>query len=525
MKARRSVLKMSFYLFALSVLAKSIGFFREIVVAHFFGATAFVDAYVGAFTLMHLCTIWMHSALYSGGIPFFICLLHQKGSKSLTSFINMLFFLLLGIGLLCATGALVFASQLSQLFFPGFSPKTQMLLVQIMRFLWVFGVFRVASFVLETYLQALDYQITVRIGWLLQSLVLLVVLASGFSFWGGFAWPLGQSVGQVATVLFLLGICLFAIPGDKRLFRSFAPSGEGCWGEFLRKTLPVVLTNAQYFLYQMVDRYFASLLAVGSMACMNYATVLWGLTALLNEPLAPLLTRFSVNYAKGDAPAFRQDMEKALRATLWLFVTLTVGYVVLLPDVVDLVFVHGKFTAHDAVRTWQGARILAFQAPAVCLGSIFGQMVLASGASHVSMAFSAVTLTLNGFLDWLLVDSWGLNGLLFATTAATYVGVLLGYLYIRRKFTWSVRQIQGYLFKLFFWGSLTGLAGLGVRHILPFGSLVAAGITTLCLFSVGYLLYRLFALRSEIPVGWAPEDIVTRIWVPLMQRLRPGGRN
>ncbi|PIE55288.1 MAG: hypothetical protein CSA35_02315 [Dethiosulfovibrio peptidovorans] len=501
----------SFALIFLAFFSKGLGFLKEVIVSHLWGASVLVDGYIMSFTIMHLCTIWVQGFL-SYSVPFLVGFCSKKGEAALSNFVGRL--LLLGVlGALCIPALVLFKKTFFiSIFFPGASSEALEVALGLMGFLWGFGAFRILSFVLESYFQALDLQLLARVGWALQTFVLVCVLLLGASWMGLLAWPLGLSLGQLVTFLLLASVAFFVLSPERRpVVRKGLFEGFAVWRSFAVRGTPGVLMCGQSVIYQIVDRYFASLLSVGSLACMNYATVLWGLTALLNEPLAPLLTRFSVHYAKDDMVALQSDMEKAIRATLWLFVTFTVGFVVLLPDVVGLVFVHGQFTFHDAVRTYQGARILAFQAPAICLGSILSHMILASGASHVSMIFSACTLTLNGLLDWLLVEGWGLNGLLFATTVATYVGAVLAYMYVRWRFSWSLRRVGGYVYKLLVWSWATGSVGWVVRQSLPLSSSVAACITVVVLFLSGYVLYRFFALRTEIPTGWSPEDILSRV--------------
>ena len=508
----------SLILIFFTILAKGIGFIRSIFVARFLGATVYTDAYLGAFTIMHMCTIWISSALNGGGIPFLIRLRAQKGDEYASLFTGKVFTGALFCALLFATLPVFFSDFLASLFFPGFSEETRTILRLMMKVLWGFGFFRVFCFVLESHVFALNYQVIARAGWIVQSCGIVLGLAGSYWLIGGYSWAAGQSLGQGANLLVLLFFCFALSPGEKLRFRGTIASED--WKIFFKKTLPAGLSSIQTFVYQIVDRYFASSLAVGSISCMNYATVLWGLVLIINEPLRPLLTRFSSHYAQGNRDLLRHDMEKALRATLWLYCTVMVGYVVLLPDMVSVVFLHGKFSWEDALRTFQGARILAFRAPGVCLQMILGNVLLAMGASHVVSALTAVSLFTNGFLDWLLVDRWGLNGLLFATTTATYVSVGCTYLCVRKRIAWSIRPVLLHMLKLLLWSLLLIFAGLWVRRQISLSPFFAACATTGVLVILGYGLYALLRIRSEIPVGWAPEDILRRIFEPLICRLR-----
>ncbi len=513
----------SLLLLCMTIFAKGIGFIRSIFVARFLGATVYTDAYLGAFTIMHMCTIWISSALDGGGIPFLVRLRIQKGDEYASLFTGRILAGGLFFALIFATLPIFFSDFLGSLFFPGFSGETRSILSLMMKILWGFGFFRVLSFILESHVFALNYQVIARFGWIVQSCGIVLGLAGFYWFIGGYSWPVGQSLGQGANFLVLLVFCFALSSKEKLRFRGTTVSQD--WKIFLKKTVPAGLSSIQTFVYQVVDRYFASSLAVGSISCMNYATVLWGLVLIVNEPLRSLLTRFSSHYAQGNTNLLRCDMEKALRATLWIYCTVMVGYVVLLPDVVSVVFLHGKFGWNDALRTFQGARILAFRAPGVCLQMILGNALLATGASHVASALTAVSLFTNGFLDWLLVDRWGLNGLLFATTTATYVSVACTYVCVRKRIVWSMAPILVHMVKLFFWSLLLIFGGLWVRSQISLPPFLAACVTVGALFVLGYGFYALFRIRSDIPVGWAPEDILRRIGAPLVRHLKRGRQN
>lgn len=83
---RRIILMLVF----LSVISKCLGFFREIVLAYFYGASAVSDAYLISITIPTVIFAFVGTALATSYIPLYTSIEKEKGEKEALRFSNNL---------------------------------------------------------------------------------------------------------------------------------------------------------------------------------------------------------------------------------------------------------------------------------------------------------------------------------------------------------------------------------------------------------------------------------------------------
>jgi len=74
----------------LSLISKCLGFFREIVLAYFYGASAVSDAYLISITIPTVIFAFVGTALATSYIPLYTSIEKEKGEKEALRFSNNL---------------------------------------------------------------------------------------------------------------------------------------------------------------------------------------------------------------------------------------------------------------------------------------------------------------------------------------------------------------------------------------------------------------------------------------------------
>ena len=230
----------------------------------------------------------------------------------------------------------------------------------------------------------------------------------------------GIAVGNLAMVLVLLPSAARRLPRPTLVLRrspvtlaAFAPVGAY-----------MLLRHGQIY----VERFIGSWLPAGSMSHLNYAQKIGQIPATLALLVAtvtlPMLAR---RMADGRTAAARERQVADLRLILGLVLAATVFLVVFAPQVVEVLFGRGAFTAADVTATAAILRVyvlgLAGQAVVEIVCREFFSRTRPSWYPAAAMAVGLVATALAGAV---LSPLWGAPGIAVANAVGiTVTGALL----------------------------------------------------------------------------------------------------
>lgn len=251
----------------------------------------------------------------------------------------------------------------------------------------------------------------------------------------------GQEQGAVLTaigiligVAFMVAVVAWAYVQKRK---SVWMSGAGVgWDTFrdhkdLKRVMGafapylLILTCSQVI--YTVERHVASELGSGTMSALSYAFRLaqfpnWVFIAALTTVLLPSLSK-----ARGaqDGEQVRVSWQRAVKATLWLTVPLSIGLCLLRVPLVALLFQHGSFDEHSLQTT---ADILAGYALAIvpiALTQVGLRYYMAVERMRVPTSLALVTLVINVGVDVLWAPRIGPAALGVGAASGAWVGALL----------------------------------------------------------------------------------------------------
>ncbi|MCG8468188.1 MAG: murein biosynthesis integral membrane protein MurJ [Gemmatimonadetes bacterium] len=323
------------------------GFFRDVVIANFFGLGFAVDAYVVALRIPNFIrNIVGDAALSASFVPVYSSLLgaasEPKGARRLA--LGILGPLLAFAGLFAAIGVLA-APWLVAVFASGFDASASALTVRMVRILfpmagvmivvaWCLGVLTshrrfylpFVAPVLWNLAQIVGVILGARLGW--QPLVVVL------------AWS--TLIGSVLQ----LGVQL---PAVRRLVGSLRPRWDPNWGpsrQVIRNAGPAALGQGVFQISSLTDAALASLLLDGALAGLYYAQRL----ALL--PIA----LFGVSVAVSSLPEMSREgrieglgahLEDGVRRIAYFVIPAAVVLGVFGDRFVSVIFLRGAFRPED----------------------------------------------------------------------------------------------------------------------------------------------------------------------------------
>lgn len=427
-----SKLRIAGILFLLSTFfLKFSSMLRDMVIAHYFGASYVTDAYNAAMTIPNALILFMLTGMKDAFLPsYYKYEKLGKGFSHLTNIVKGTFWI--------STAIAVFGAVLSPLLmrwlYPSF-PHDGMKIAVWTAVIYFLSVALVGvNAVYEGYF---DSQKKFSFSTFSQTIVVLCTIVGMLVLHkqlGIYSVPLGYFVGTVLS--FLLKLVYL---GPQRFLRWNQRTDWKEISSFYLVFLPIGLTIAVGQINLFVNTLFSARLGEGVVSNLNYAFRLVNIPqAIFGVTIAtlvfPLLAEAKV---KEDMQLFRLGIEKGLNY-MFLFLAPTIaGMMVLMKELVQVTYERGAF---DAVATAHTSEYALFFTGSVLFYSI--QAVIAKGfytleKGHYILRAGLLSIGANVLFNALLSNWLGAVGLALSTS-------LVGLVYSATTFTTLYRISGGF---------------------------------------------------------------------------------
>lgn len=442
------------------------GLIREVVFAKYFGAGMVFDAFLAAFRIPNLARdLLAEGALSSAFVATFSRYLATKSEEDAYRLSNRLATVLVPLlAFVCCLG-IVFAPQLVDLMFPGFSevPGKRGLTVKLARIMIPFLVFIALA---AKAMGVLNAKGVFGVPALASAFFNITSLAAGLTL--GFA--VGPLLGIKPIVGMAIGTLLGGVvqygcqwPSLRKIGLRFRPDFE-LSDPGLRHMLllmgPAVIGAAAVQINVVVNSIFASQITDsvgnvmdGPVSWLGYAFRFMQLPlGLFGVAIASAtLPAISQSAGHGRINEFRDTLSRSLGLVFLLTIPSAVGLTILSESLVGVVFQRGEFSAIDTEQT---AEALSFY----CLGlagyaaiKVLTPAYYALGDVRIPMIAGITAIFLNYSLNWAFVRvlGWGHGGLAFSTSLVAIFNFLILFWMMKvklggihgRRLTWSVLKI------------------------------------------------------------------------------------
>ncbi len=403
-----------------TALARAVGLGREVVLAHFFGASAAYDAFLVAYFVPNLLRrLFGEGGLAAAFTPLYVQELREgRGGP----FARTTLLLLAGVLVPVCLAGILLVPYYIPILAAGFPQEKLELAFLLARwsfpFLGLVSISALAGALLNAHRRFFLPAVAPAL-WSLG----LIAGAAGLSRLAspaalGLAW--GLLLGGAGMVALQLPASLPHLAGPGRADpRSIRKLGG--------RLLPVLGGLAVAELNMLVDNRLASYLADGSVATLQYAMRLFqlpiGILAVsISNAALPILARRAADPGRA---GFSAALRRGVGLGAVLLIPATLGLLALGRDAVALLFQHGAFTAADTART--ASALYAYLAGLWAYGLVylFSRAFYALGRPAIPVATAAAAVAVNVGLDLAWVWKWGTFGLALATGIAGWTDALL----------------------------------------------------------------------------------------------------
>ena len=424
------VAKTAVSLMFVTLLAKVLGFVRELVLASSYGASSYSDAYLAALNIHNVIFSIIGVGLSTTFIPVYYDVIREKGEACSEKFINNVFNIVAVMCIILAISGYIFSDYLVKVFAIGFKGDTFNLAVDFTQ-IFIVGIISIGfSNVITAYLQIKGNFVIPGIITIPCNLIIVVSMILSLRY-GVYVMAYGTLIGTISQ--FIIQIPFACKEGLRiRLYINLKD-------EYIKKMIylicPVIIGVAVNQINIMVDKTIASTLVEGSISALNYSNRLnlfvTGLfISSISVVIYPMLSKLS---SEDNKEKFRRSVVQSINSVILLVVPISIGAIVLATPIVKLLFQRGEFDARATSMTAIALIMYSIGMVAFGLRDILGKVFYALQDTKTPMINGAMAMIMNIVLNIILVKYLQLAGLALATSISAIVCIFLLFGSLKKK--------------------------------------------------------------------------------------------
>lgn len=413
----------------ITLMCKCFGFVREMILAYFFGTTYVVDAFLMASIIPEVLFCWLGTIVIAY-TPKFTEIKHRLGEDEAQKYTYNIMGLLLMLSSICAFFTLVFSNQIVAFAAPGFTGDIFYLTRDFLMFSVFSIMFVYISRIMISYLDCNGKFLKSRMSNLVvSSSQIIVIFAAGM---------LGSLEILIFSVI-VAAIAQFVVVGVfasmERLHFKVSFKFDEHIKSTLKFVLPIFISSMIMQINTFVDKSFASRLAEGSIAALNYADkIKLFIVAIFSIAIVtiiyPVLSK-AVSEKKMDE--VKALFTKSLNIILVLFIPITFGAILLARPAMTVVYMRGAFDSNSLDMTVIAFIMYAIGVMFIALSDVLTRVFYSLQDAKSALIVGAITVSINIGLNFVLVDILGHAGLALSTSIAAICSIPLYLFFLRRR--------------------------------------------------------------------------------------------
>ncbi len=435
----KQLLKSTAIVGGMTLISRILGFVRDVVAAHFFGASWGYDAFIIAAKIPNFFRrLFAEGAFSQAFVPILSEYRSQKTQEEVQQFVNRVSGCLGSSLVIVTLIGILMAPLFVFIFAPGFATSdgdsrltlaTQMLRITFPYLLFI-SLTAFAGGILNCYGR---FAVPAFTPVFLNLMIIISV------FW--FSPILPDPVVALAIGILLGGIVqfLFQMPFLKKI--QLLPRPQFYWQDpgvrrILILMVPALLGVSVNQLNLMLSSVFASFLPVGSVSWLYYAERLMefplgGFGVALATVVLPRLSR---QHAKAQSGDFSATLDWGIRWVMLMGMPAALGLALLAGPLLTTLFQSGQFTEQDVVLSQSCLVAYALGIMGFMFVKILGSAYYAKQDIKTPVRIATLTVVANAILSIILIMPFSHTGLALATSIAALLNAsLLGFGLIKRN--------------------------------------------------------------------------------------------
>ncbi|MDO4845572.1 MAG: lipid II flippase MurJ [Oscillospiraceae bacterium] len=472
-----NIFKTIFSVSTVLLVAKLLGFIRQIIIANAFGATIETDVISLSQGIITDFDFIIMQTMLTAFVPVYLSVKKNEINEKhfVSNYIKLVF-----TGILILSILVFFAAPLiSRFIAPSYEEKYSLKVTNSIR-LYAFSLVIFALIaVFNALLKANKRFVSGELISINQSVVFIVLVVL-----------FGKKVGVNILILafFVSAVINVIVIGWQSKKYWIIERGRLTIDENIKQIIhmivPLLVGHAMLYVNQLVDKILASGLAAGTVTAMSYSSVLMNfVTSFIGTICGIAFTYIAdsiANHSEENSSAIVGYFAQFLVTAL---IPITVFTVINAKDIVALVFGHGAFDA-TAVETSSYALMgYGIMFVPYIIRELFSRLHYGYKDTRRPMINSSISIGTNIVLSILLSKIWGVFGITFASSVSVIVCAILNVLSSRKHSKYTVIQNSGKVILLWSAGTAVCIAvNVILRNVFPIDALFLR-MVVLCLAS------------------------------------------
>lgn len=399
-----------------------ISFFKEAIIAKYFGVSSAVDAYTVAITIPVNLFAIIALAIHPIVIPIYSNLRINKSADCANNYICSLISIIIVISLFFIILFELFAGPVAYLFAPGVDLETHKLVVSLLRITLPTVLFTLVDRVLVGVMNVHKQFILPALSVYFLNLSIIICILMLHNRFGIAVACVGQVLGSILQMVLLVVLVRRFVK-----FRFQLKIKDDSIKDTGRRIIPVMWSTSIAEVNAIINRAVASFLFVGAISSLGYATKIN--TVLMTFFTSAISTIVYPLYAESSANNNIKQLNSRVNTTLSVYtfclLPLMFGILCLKRELVTVAFARGAFDS-EAVELTQS--LLGFYSLGILFLAIRETITKVFYALHDTSTparNTTIGLVLNIILNISLPFMLGAQGLALATSISAFVMSIL----------------------------------------------------------------------------------------------------
>lgn len=422
--------KAVFSVMLITVLAKILGFGREILLSYYFGASGISDAYLISQTIPGTIFQFVGTGLATCFIPVYMKAKSREGIHKANQFTNTILTVIFFFSTIVIGSVWIFTKPIILLFASGFTGETLQYSILFTR-IGIFSLyFSSLIYIFNSYLQSNGKF----------AIVSLVAIPNNIAIMG--AIVLGAELNILAlplgTLLAILLQVLVLWPSMKKQdyrIKLNCNFKDNYIKETIILMIPVVIGVSVNQINVLIDRTIASNLAVGGISALIYAdSLIMFVQGVFSQSIAtvyyPEITRFAEKQQK---VKLVNALNEALTSMTYILLPIMAGCIILANEIVRILYGRGAFD--DTAVSITGKALMFYGIGILGYGvrEVLSRVFYAFQDTKTPMINAVIGMVLNIIMNLTFSRFWGVGGLALATSISSIITAVLLYWHLRGK--------------------------------------------------------------------------------------------
>ena len=414
----RDLLKNSIIILIISIFAKFASFIWETILAAKLGTTYQADALYMVLGIFGILYPILDIGIWKVFLPTYKQKMVKNSNQDADDYTNKFETLFLLISLLLVFSIIIFAKPLVFLIAPGFSDQLKDLTVDYLRISAPMYLLMASSSIFGAILQCHGKFFGSQIREVVSHISKIVIFLIFFKSIGVYAALLACIIASVFRLLIQIPFIDWGYKykidldfKDKNILRTI-------------KSLPSVsITVAIMQINALVDKIIASVSVEGAVSCLNYGNKLMNIfSGMITTSLATAIyPNMSEYVANDDKEKIAYDFKNAIIISIVTIVPITFFCFLYSNDIVSLAFERGSFNSNSTLVTSAIFKYYSIGMLFTGLTTILSNIFYAYGDTKTTLKISIFNVLLNIFLNIILYNIVGINGLPIATSISAII--------------------------------------------------------------------------------------------------------